>query len=522
MFERRGFCGQLMSSQRVGGEVDSRQSRILDRNSEYLGVSTLQLMENAGKAVSDEVAGRFPAKSEIIVYAGSGRNGGDGMVAARHLASRGYHMTLILIGTPAEIRDEATSINWRTINAMSETVRIEAARDSSQVTPRKCDVVIDALLGTGARGALRQPILRAVETMNEMKCFKVAVDVPTGIDSDTGEVLGKALNANLTITFHARKPGLRMAEKYCGEIKVAGIGIPPEAGIYAGPGDVEDVTAPRPPEAHKGDFGRLLVIGGSETYSGAPALVALAALRTGVDLVFVAAPEKTASAIAAFSPNLITLRLAGDHLNEGNVETLRPHMERSTCLAMGPGLGTHDDTIKSVVKILGMLKERSKPALIDADAIKAMGKITKSTEFPVVVTPHAGEFQVLSGRAPSSDLRTRIEETRSLATTLGGTVLLKGHVDIVSDGEHVKLNRTGNPAMTVGGTGDVLSGVVAGLVAQGVPEFNASVAGAFINGAAGDLATVELGDHLAPTDLIHLIPKVMNEPMLHKRLCATQ
>jgi NAD(P)H-hydrate epimerase len=479
-------------------------------------------MENAGKVVSDEVAGRFPPKSEIVVYAGSGRNGGDGMVAARHLASRGYHVTLILIGTPAEIRDEATSINWRAINSMSETVRIEVAKDSSQITSRKCDVVIDALLGTGARGALREPILRAVGIMNEMKCYKVAVDLPTGIDSDTGEVLGKALNANLTITFHARKPGLRIAEKYCGEVNVAEIGIPPEAGIYAGPGDVEDVTARRPPEAHKGDFGRLLVIGGSETYSGAPALVALAALRTGVDLVFVAAPEKAAAAIASFSPNLITIRLAGDHLNEDNVGILRPHIERSTCLAMGPGLGTHGDTIKTVAKILDVSKEERKPALIDADAIKAMGEITERAGFPVVVTPHAGEFQVLSGRAPSGDLRTRIEETRSLATTLGGTVLLKGHVDVVSDGERVKLNLTGNPAMTVGGTGDVLSGVVAGLMTQGVPEFNASVAGAFINGAAGDLATAELGDHLAPTDLIHLIPKIMNEPMLHKRLRATQ
>lgn len=511
-----------MSAQGAGREVSSRESRILDRNSEYLGVSTLQLMENAGKAVSDEVAGRFPPNSEIVVYAGTGRNGGDGMVAARHLASHGYRVTLILIGTPAEIRDEATLANWRAISAMSETVKIEAARDSSQISSRKCDVAIDALLGTGARGVLRQPIIRAVETMNEMKCFKVAVDVPTGIDSDTGDVLGKALNANLTVTFHGRKPGLRIAEKYCGEVKVAGIGIPPEAQIYVGPGDVEDVTSPRLPEAHKGDFGRLLVIGGSETYSGAPTLVALAALRTGVDLVFVAAPEKTAASIASFSPNLITVRLAGDHLSEGNVEILRPHIERSTCVAMGPGLGTHSETVGAVAKILGVLKECKKPALVDADAIKAMGKVTRSVGFPVVVTPHAGEFQVLSGRAPSGDLGPRIEETRSLATTLRGTVLLKGHVDIVSDGEHVKLNRTGNPAMTVGGTGDVLSGVVAGLMAQGVPEFKASVAGAFINGAAGDLAAVELGDHLAPTDLIHLIPKIMNEPMSHKRICATQ
>ena len=255
-----GVCGLLMISQGVVREVSSRESRVLDRNAEYLGVSTLQLMENAGKAVSDEVSSRFKPNSKIVVFAGTGRNGGDGMVATRHLASCGFHVTLVLVGAPSEIRDEATSINWQAINAMSETVTIEVARDSSQISSRKCDVVVDALLGTGARGPLRQPIARAVETINEMKCFKVAVDMPTGIDSDTGGVLGEALNANLTITFHARKPGLRLAKKYCGEVKVAGIGIPPEAENYAGPGDVEDVTTPRFPESHKGDFGRLLVI----------------------------------------------------------------------------------------------------------------------------------------------------------------------------------------------------------------------------------------------------------------------
>jgi len=509
-----------MISHKVEGEITSRESRILDRNSEYLGVSTLQLMENAGKAVCDEVAGRFSLGSKIVVYAGTGRNGGDGMVAARHLASRGYHVTVILIGTAAEIRDETTLKNWQAINAMSETVSIEILQDSSQISPRECDVAIDALLGTGVRGSLRQPIRAAVEAINQMNCFKVAVDVPTGIDSDGGDVLGTALKADLTVTFHATKPGQRIAKQYCGEVKVAGIGIPPEAEIYAGPGDVEDVTVPRSPEAHKGDFGRLLVIGGSETYSGAPALVALAALRTGIDLAFVAAPERTATSIASFSPNLITVRLAGEHLNKANVGSLKPHIQRSTCVAIGPGLGTHGDTTSAVLEILSVLKESSKPALIDADAIKAMGVTKHRVGFPVVATPHAGEFQSLSGHVPSSDIRARSEETKSLAAALGGTVLLKGHVDVISDGERVKLNRTGNPAMTVGGTGDVLSGIVAGLMAKGIPEFQASVAGAFINGAAGDLAWMEQGDHLAPTDLIHLIPKVMNDPMLHAKLRA--
>lgn len=507
-----------MIPEKRSGEITSQESRVLDRNSEYLGVSTLQLMENAGKAISDEISARSSPNSKIAVYLGTGRNGGDGMVAARHLASRGYQVTVVLVGMPSEIGDEATSRNWRALNKMHESVRIEIAQDSSQVPLQKCDVVIDALLGTGTRGDLRQPVTRAVEVINQMKCFKVAVDVPTGIDSDSGKILGTALKADLTLTFHARKPGLRLAEQYCGEVKVVGIGIPHEAATYAGPGDVEDVVRTRDPQAHKGDFGRLLVIGGSETYTGAPALVALAALRAGVDLVFVAAPEKTAMAIASFSPNLITVRLPGEHLNENNLESLKTHIQRSTCVAMGPGLGTHRETTAAVAKILSVLRESKKPVLVDADAIKAMGRTKEKVGFPVVVTPHAGEFHVLSGQAPSADVRLRSEEVRSLANILGGTVLLKGHVDVISDGERVKLNRTGNPAMTVGGTGDVLSGIVAGLMAMGTQGFRASVAGAFINGAAGDLARLEFGDHLAPTDLIHLIPKIMNDPMAHARV----
>ncbi len=491
---------------------------MLDRNSEYLGVSTLQLMENAGRAVADEVTKRYPRKCDIVIYAGTGRNGGDGMVAARHLSSAGHHVTFVLVGAPSEIRDESATSNWRAIASMSETIGIEVVHDSSDITTPKCDVVVDALLGTGVRGHLRQPILRAVEIINRTKCFKIAVDVPTGVDSDTGNVLGAAVKADLTITFHARKPGLRIAKQNCGEVKVAEIGIPPEAWIYAGPGDVESVVRPRSPKAHKGDFGRVLVIGGSEIYSGAPALVALAALRTGADLVFVAAPERVANAVSSFSPNLITVSLKGEHLNDGNTEVLRSHIQRATCVVIGPGLGTHNETVSAVSRTLQMLRRFRKPALIDADAIKAIGKTKRSYGFPIVVTPHAGEFQVLAERSPSDDLQKRSEEVRSLARSIGGTVLLKGNTDVVSDGTRVKLNRTGNPAMTVGGTGDVLSGIVAGLIAMGNPGFQSSVAGAFINGAAGDFARIEMGNHLAPTDLIHLIPKIMNDPMEHAKL----
>jgi NAD(P)H-hydrate epimerase len=402
---------------------------------------------------------------------------------------------------------------------MSSTVKIEEYHDSSALSESSSDVLIDSILGTGVRGKLRQPILRAVEVINSSAGFKIAVDVPTGIDSDTGEVLGEAVRANLTVTLHSAKRGLSKTSKFTGEIKVADIGIPPEAAVFAGPGDVEAAAVRRSPEAHKGDFGRLLVVGGSDVFSGAPTLVAMAAYRAGTDLVFVAAPERTAQAISSISPNLITIKLPGQSFALSHIRLLREHLEKANTVAIGPGLGLSKQTVSGVRKIVALAIQRKKPLLLDADALKAIGIIKKRVfDRSVVLTPHGGEFQAVSGKIPSRDLQTRVDEVKNLSGKSGAVILLKGHTDVISDGEHVKLNSTGNPGMTVGGTGDVLSGVVAGLMAQGVDAFRAATAGAFINGAAGDLAEEELGYHLTPMDLIDRIPKVMDNPMCHRTI----
>ncbi len=492
---------------------------ILDRNSEYLGVSTLQLMENAGCAVADEIGARFGAGSSVVVYGGTGRNGGDGMVAARHLAAAGFNVLYKLVGDDHLILDPAALRNWMALKSMGTTIKIDYCRDSSLLSESNSEVVIDALLGTGVRGRLRQPILRAVEVINRSAGYKVAVDVPTGIDSDTGEILGEAVRANLTVTLHAMKKGFAKAKEFCGEVKVASIGIPPEAATYAGPGDVAAATLGRSPDAHKGQFGRLLVIGGSEVYSGAPTHVALAAYRAGTDLVFVAAPEKTALAISSISPDLITIKLPGQNLAPQHIRLLREQVEKANAVAIGPGLGLSKQTVSAVRRIVALVLQLKKPLLLDADGLRALGVIKKKTfDALTVMTPHAGEFQAISGKPPSRDMKVRPNEVRSFASRSGGVVLLKGHTDVVSDGIRVKLNNTGNPGMTVGGTGDVLSGVVAGLLAQGIDGFRAAVAGAFINGAAGDFAEEQLGYHLTATDLLEHIPKVMNDPMCHKAI----
>jgi NAD(P)H-hydrate epimerase len=474
-------------------------------------------MENAGRSVADEVSVRFGKGSNVVVYGGTGRNGGDGMVAARHLAARSFNVSFKLVGSENAISDPAVLCNWRALKVMSTSVKVEEHRDSSTLSDSDSEIVIDAILGTGVKGKLREPILRAVQVVNKSGGYKVAIDVPTGIDSDTGEVLGEAVRANLTVTLHAMKTGFAKAKEFCGEIKVADIGIPPEAAQFAGPGDVDAVTIRRPPEAHKSQFGRLLVVGGSEVFTGAPTLVSLAAYRTGTDLVFVAAPERTAQAISSISPNLITIKLPGANLAPNSMQILREQVQKATAIAIGPGLGMDRATVSAVRRLFALIRQLKKPLLLDADALKALGVVRKKIfDAAVVLTPHAGEFEAVSGKAPSRHLKTRAKEVRDFASKSGGVVLLKGHSDVISDGVRTKLNNTGNPGMTVGGTGDVLSGIVAGLMAQGVDPYRAAVAGAFVNGAAGDLAETRLGNHLTPTDLLEHIPTVLNNPMCHK------
>jgi hydroxyethylthiazole kinase-like uncharacterized protein yjeF len=226
--------------------ITSREMRAIELNAEYFGVSQLQLMENAGHNVALEIASRFKPDKSVAIFCGLGGNGGDGFVAARHLSSMGFKVAVILAGKAKEISHKAALENWNALQFLKESVSIHEVDDSSLIPEATAEIVVDALLGTGTKGKLKPPISQLVEKINALDAFRVAVDVPTGIDSDTGEILGTAVKANLTITFHKTKKGLESAKEYVGELVVKDIGLPKEFEKFAGPGDVLLATKPRP------------------------------------------------------------------------------------------------------------------------------------------------------------------------------------------------------------------------------------------------------------------------------------
>jgi hydroxyethylthiazole kinase-like uncharacterized protein yjeF len=507
-----------MHAKNKNSPISSREMRALETNAQYYGITLLQLMENAGRNIAEETAKRFTKDKKITIFCGLGGNGGDGFVAARHLLAYDFNVTVILAGRNRDISHEAALQNWSAIQPLQDKIHVLEVSDSSAIPKVDADVVIDALLGTGTKGKLKAPIMQMVDYINSLSAFKIAVDAPTGIDSDNGEVLGTAVKADLTITFHKSKVGLDKAKKHVGELLVKDIGLPKEIERFTGPGDVQLAVKPRESTAHKGDFGRLLVIGGSEVFSGAPTLVSLAALRTGVDIAYLAAPTKTAYAISSISPDLITIKLDGNNLKPSNMTILAPYLDMVDAVAMGPGLGLNPETSEFVKACVDAVEKAGKPLLLDADGLKAFAKFKRPLKVPLVLTPHAGEYAILTGEKLPENLEEKVAMIQKTAKELKATILVKGKVDIICDADRVKLNFTGNAGMTVGGTGDVLSGIVGGLLAQKVDAFEAAVAGAFVNGACGDFVASEIGFHMVATDILDWIPRMFVDPMSHLKV----
>jgi NAD(P)H-hydrate epimerase len=474
--------------------IPFKEVNVLDINSEYLGVPTFQLMENAGEGCAKTALEKFQVQGKkVVIVCGVGNNGGDGYVAARYLSDK-CNVVVVLLKPEDKIRSKISKKNFEKIK---ESVKITDFADLKNVIG-DCDLIIDAMLGIGISGEIREPYLSAIKEINSVKVKVLSVDVPSGLGTKD------AVNPDVTVTFHDVKE--KMTEKNSGEIVVVDIGIPEDAQRFCGPGEFVYYPKPRS-DSHKGDNGRLLIIGGGP-YTGAPALAALAAYRMGVDLVHIATPKKTYKIIASYSPNFIVHRLGGGVLTKDDIGQIAGLMDKIDAVIIGPGLGEDEETKSAIVEFL---KDCQKPLVIDADAIKPVAdnlEVLKGKEG--IITPHAGEFKILNGEGIKSDMEGRADQVKVFAKKTGFSILLKGNIDIISDGKSIKFNRTGNPAMTVGGTGDVLAGLCGAMLSKGVSPFNSARIAAFTNGMAGNLAFRDFDYSMVATDMIDRVPMVIN------------
>lgn len=458
--------------------ITSSEMGALDLNCEYFGLSRLQLMENAGRAIAEEIVSRFDG-GKISVFAGPGNNGGDAFVAVRFL--KDFDVDIILAG---DVKSEIARRNLEILKKAGYSISMWY-----ESFPEEPDIVIDALLGTGFRGKLREPYRTIVENINKIKAFKLAVDVPTGLNADNGEY-EVAVESDLTVTFHKPKPGLVKAKEVVGELVVKDIGIPAHFERLSGPGDFKLVYK-RFENAHKGMHGRVLVVGGSP-YIGAPLLSALSALKTGADLVTLAVPESIYNFVAVQTPEIIFKPLKGEEISEENIPEILKLMEKHDVLVFG--MGTVDKG-----HIAEKLSEKVEKMVVDA------GGLSENIECNAILTPHSGEFRRVFGKEPSE------ENIMEVAGDMGVTVLLKGKRDIITDGKRLKYNLTGNSGMTVGGTGDVLAGIAGALFAVNNDAFWTASASAFISGFAGDMCFEEKSYSFTAMDVIEKIPEAVKK-----------
>ncbi|WP_135822655.1 NAD(P)H-hydrate dehydratase [Halostella litorea] len=472
--------------------ITSERMAVVDANAEALGVPRKQLMESSGNAVAREVRAVADPGDRVAVVAGRGNNGGDAFVAARFLDE--FDVTTLLLGRAERIGTDIARENWAALTAAEADAH--EVTDSADFALPECDVIVDAMLGTGVTGALREPAATAAEAINDADAAVVAVDVPSGVDADTGGSEGVAVEADRVVTFHDEKPGLSELDA---DVRVADIGIPPAAELFVERGDLQSLS--RDPLSHKGDHGEVLVVGGGP-YTGAPALAGQAALRAGADLVRVACPETVAREVQGYEESLIVRELPGERLRAGHVDRLLDLADEHDAVVFGPGLGDAEETGAAAREFLSSFDGT---CVVDADPLRQVPDV--KTDAELICTPHQGELLAMGGET-ADDWRERMDLVESFAADLGHTLLVKGAYDVVSDGDRTRVGRTGNPGMTVGGTGDVLAGITGALASIRDPVTAAGIA-AYVNGRAGDLVVDEQGYGLLATDLLDGIPEAM-------------
>jgi hydroxyethylthiazole kinase-like uncharacterized protein yjeF len=446
------------------GIISPARMRAVEINATALGVSDLQLMESAGRALADRALAMNPDR--VLVLCGKGNNGGDGMVAARHL-QQGVKTDVCYLDTGK--RSSSCEHQLAALKHCRVALHPFHCRDDLVTINslfEHADVIIDALLGTGATGSLDEPLLTCTAMANTSRALVIAADIPT-----------PGMRADRICAFHRAKTE---------GSEVIDIGIPVEAECCVGPGDLTMLPS-QGKKAHKGMGGEVLIIGGGPC-QGAPYLAGLGALRAGADIVRIASP------VFEPIPDLIYERLEGERIGEDHIERLKVLAERADAVVCGNGLGPDSHAV------ICAIAPCCKKAVIDADALRLPLPVAQNE---TLFTPHAGEFMRITGTRISDDTMERAVAGRG--AHLPGTLLLKGSTDIITDGNRVRFNRTGDPAMTVGGTGDVLAGIAGALLCR-LPAFEAGCIAAYVNGRAGQFVTAKRGEGMLASDLVDRIP----------------
>jgi len=510
--------------------LTAEEMRQVDRLTIERGIPGLVLMENAGSRVVDFLRETFAPLSahRVLVVCGKGNNGGDGFVVARQLFTRQLcrELTVLELFDPATLTGDAHA-NRRMLDACGCPVLRHLPNEAHLAT-----LVIDAILGTGLSGPAKGESLDAIRLINGRfpLAAKVAVDIPSGLPSDETKPTGEFVRAAYTVTFTAAKRSQCLSPIYehVGKLTVVAIGSPDEF-VKTNPNgklnltteaDLRHLFAPRPANSNKGMYGHVLVVGGSFGKSGAPAMAGLGSYRTGAGLVTVAVPKSALSTVAAVRPELMTEPL--EETESGRVRFaeathLLDLLKKMTVLAIGPGLGTEDETVR-LVKLL--YEQTEAPAVFDADALNALAGALPKTDKVRVLTPHPGEMSRLTGKSTKQVQADRLGVAQQLAGESGAVVVLKGDRTIIAftDGE-TWVNPTGSPSMATGGTGDILTGMIAGLLAQHPPSpedpdtwKRAVVAAVWLHGRCGELAARRLGEQgTLALDLLDSLPEAMDE-----------
>lgn len=458
-----------------------KEFRRLDLNAVEAGVSIHTLMANAGKALAE--AARSDGK--VVLLCGKGNNGGDGFAAAGVLLRWGVDAHVVLL----EARKNIGDLPRRFLDLLPDERIHEWGPDRRAW--KDAAVVVDCMLGSGIRGKPRSPYDQAIRWLNKHAGSKLACDIPSGLGT------GLAVRPDATVTFHAEKEGMAGAS---GTITVADIGIPKRAQGDVGLGDLDAGFVRPQTGGHKGDHGRVLVIGGGP-YAGAPHYAGMGALRAGADLVHLAVPSPTAATVASWGPDLIVHAVGEGHVAEPDVPRLVAWAEQADALVLGPGMGHESGSLAAVREVLDSTEM---PVVVDADALRALDERVLKRHGPrLLLTPHAAEFKRLANRAPTTS------SVAAFADEQGVVVLAKGAVDLVSDGMTTRSCRRGHPTMTVGGTGDVLAGVCGALLAKGADRLDAACAAAYLVGRAGEVAASLRSYGATATDIHEAIPSVL-------------